>query len=246
MGLADDAERAIKEAEDAGALKPKIDHLRLLLQSWRGPKEALVAAAGLEKLRKGTGAHDARLAIQTADAWRRAGDLKKAGDDLRAALYGDALHANLGLGKVELLGADPTNAEASFKAALKAWDGGPYGIDDKTEARVGLARSQLARKAASDAIAALEPALTEDPRAPEPRYWLAKAHLEQTQPDKARPHADKAVELDDTYADAWLLVGDLNRAVDKGRARVAYKKYLELQPNAPDAKNVKKILAALK
>jgi len=246
LGLVDDAEKSIKDAEDAGALKPRLDHLRLVLQSWRGPKEAQAAAVALEKLRKGAGAHDARLAIQTADAWRRAGDPKRAGDDLRAALYGDALHANLGLGKVELGGADPSNAEASYRAALKAWDAGPYGIDDKTEARVGLARALLQRKAAADAIATLEPALTDDPRAPEPRYWLAKAYLEQAQPDKARPHADKAVELDDTYADAWLLIGDLNRAPDKGRARIAYKKYLELQPNAPDARNVKRILAALK
>jgi tetratricopeptide (TPR) repeat protein len=246
LGLSDDATKSIKDAEDAGALKSKVDFLRLLVQSWHGPKDALVAAAGLEKLRKGTGAHDARLAIQTADAWRRAGDLKRAGDDLRAALYGDALHANLGLGRVELVSTDPSQAEASFKAALKAWDGGPYGIDDKTEARVGLARALLHRKAAAEAITALEPAFTEDPRAPEPRFWMAKAYLEQTQPDKARPHADKAVELDDTYADAWQLVGDLYRATDKARAKVAYKKYLELQPNAPDAKNVKKILAALK
>jgi hypothetical protein len=34
---------------------------------------------------------------------------------LRSALYGDALHANLGLGRIELAGADPSQAEASFR-----------------------------------------------------------------------------------------------------------------------------------
>jgi tetratricopeptide (TPR) repeat protein len=246
LGLADDADKALKQAADAGALQPRLDLLKLLIQSHRGPKEALQAASGLEKLRKGSaGAHDARLAIQAADAWRRAGDLKRAGDDLRSALYGDALHANLGLGKLELV-AEPLQAEASFRAALKAWEPGLHGVDDKTEARVGLARALLSHKLAAEAITMLTPSLTEDPRAPEPRYWLAKAYLEQNQLDSARMHAAKAVELDDTYAEAFLLVGELHRTVAKDKARAAYKKYLELQPNGADAKSVKKILANLR
>jgi tetratricopeptide (TPR) repeat protein len=245
LGLVTDGEAALKDATDAGALAPKVARLRTVLSSWK-PAEALNAAKALEKERKGANLHDARLAILAANAWRRAGDLKHAGDDLRAALYGDGLHANLGLGRIELSGPDPSQAEASFRAALAAWDRGPYGVDDQTEARVGLARALYHRRAYPDAIAALTPALTDDPQAPEPRYWLAKLHADQGHLDQARPHADRAVELDDHYADAWLLVGDLNKTTAKDKARTAYKKYLELQPDGAQAKTVKKTLASLR
>ena len=247
LGLQADGDKALADAVQAGALAGKVARLKTVLASWRSPSEALAAAKQLEKERKGPNLHDARLAIQAADAWRRAGDPKKAGDDLRSALYGDALHANLGLGRIELTGIDPSQAEASFRAALQAWERAPYGVDDRTEARVGLARALLARKAYAEAATVLTPALTDDPTAPEPRYWLARAHADQGQPDLARPHADKAVELDDHYADAWLLVGDLNKsAKSKDKARLAYKKYLELSPDGAQAKAAKKLLATLK
>jgi len=247
LGLVEDGDRAIADAVEAGALAGKVAQLKLLAQSWKGPKEAAVAAKLLEKDRsRGAAAHDARLAIAAGNAWRRAGDLKKAGDDLRAALYGDPLHANLGLGRLELMSTDPAVAESSFRAALSAWERGPYGVDDQTEARVGLARALLARKSPADAIAALTPALTDDPMAPEPRLWLARAYVDKGEPAKALVQAEKAAELDDRYADAFLLVGDLSKSVKKDKARQAYKKYLELQPDSPQAKTIKKNLASLK
>src|SRR5439155_1682489 len=91
LGRVDEGDKAIKDAVDAGIAAPKIARLKLLAQSWRGPKEAAVAAKLLEKERHGAAEHDARLAIDVADAYRRAGDLRKAGDLLRAAMFGEAL-----------------------------------------------------------------------------------------------------------------------------------------------------------
>lgn len=246
LGLVKDGEKSLAEALEAGALQTKAARPKLLLQSWKGPKEAAAAAKALEKERKGAAAHDARLALATGHAWRRAGDPKRAADLYRAALLGDPLHANLGLGRLELVGGDLAQAESSFRQALAAWAQGPYGVDDQTEARVGLARALLGKKAAEEAVKTLEPCLTEDPLAPEPRFWLARAHLDLGKPAAARTHAEKAVELDDGYAEAWFLLGELTRATAKDRARVAYKKVLELAPDGANAKAAKKALANLK
>jgi tetratricopeptide (TPR) repeat protein len=246
LGLVAEADAALSDAAAAGALAPRMARLKLELQSWKGPKEALTAAKALEAQRRGPAVHDGRLAIATADAWRRAGDLKRAGDDLRAALFADPVHANLGLGKIQLMQNDNPGAEQSFKAALAAWEHAAGGVDDQTEARVGLARIQVARKAPADALATLTPCLTDDPSAPEPHYWLARAHADKGDADQARAQADKAVELDDHYADAFLLVGELNRAGHKDKARTAYKRYLELLPNGDGAKVARAALKNLK
>ena len=247
LGHADEGEKALKDAGDAGIPQTRLAHLRLLLQSWRGPKEALVAAKGMEKERKGPALHDARLAIDCADAWRRAGDPRKAGDLLRAAMFGDPLHANLGLGRVQMASQQPGEAEQSFRAALAAWDKGAFGIDDQTDARIGLARSLLARDPKNkEAAATLDAAVRDDAGSAEAHYWLAKVSADQGDHDKARANADKAIELDDAYPEALALDGDLWRASDKSKAKKAYKKYLEVAPSGPDAKAIRRALAQLR
>jgi tetratricopeptide (TPR) repeat protein len=247
LGHADEGEKALKDAGDAGIPQTRLAHLRLLLQSWRGPKEALVAAKAMEKERKGPALHDARLAIDCADAWRRAGDPRKAGDLLRAAMFGDPLHANLGLGRVQMASQQPGEAEQSFRAALAAWDKGAFGIDDQTDARIGLARSLLARDPKNkEAAATLDAAVRDDAGSAEAHYWLAKVSADQGDHDKARANADKAIELDDAYPEALALDGDLWRASDKSKAKKAYKKYLEVAPSGPDAKAIRRALAQLR
>ncbi len=246
LGVVDESETAITDAADSGALAPKIARLRLLLQSWKGPAQALLAARALEKERRGPALRDAGLAIAAANAWRRAGDLRKASEDLSAALLGDALHANLGLGRVQQMQNDLSGAEASFRAALQAWEHGPYGVDDQTEARVGLARVLIARRAFDEAATTLTPCLTSDAMAPEPHYWLARALSEKSQLDKARVEAERATQLDDKYADAFALYGDLVRMADPVKAKKAYKRYLELAPDGDKSKAVKIALKNLK
>lgn len=247
LGHADEGDKALKDATDAGIPQARVAHLKLLLQSWRGPKEALVAAKTMEKERKGPALHDARLAIDCADAWRRAGDPRKAGDLLRAAMFGDPLHANLGLGRVQMASQQPGEAEQSFRAALAAWDKGAFGVDDQTDARIGLARSLLARDPKSkEAAATLDAAVRDDGGSAEAHYWLAKVSADQGDHDKARAQADRAIELDDAYPEALALDGDLWRSTNKDKAKKAYKKYLEVAPNGAEIKSVKRALAQLK
>jgi tetratricopeptide (TPR) repeat protein len=247
LGVLDDGDASIQAAADAGGLAPKIQRLKLLLSTWKGPQPARVAALTLEKERKkGPAARDARLAITAGDAWRRAGDLRKASDDYSAALLGDPLHANLGLGRVQLQQNDLSGAETSYRAALAAWERGPYGIDDQTEARVGLGRALNARRAFDEAVTTLTPCLTGDPNAPEPHYWLARVLGEKNQVDKARDQAERATQLDDHYADAFALYGDLVKAADPVKAKKAYKRYLELAPEGAQSKAVKASLKNLK
>jgi tetratricopeptide (TPR) repeat protein len=166
---------------------------------------------------------------------------------LRAALFGDPLHANLGLGRVQMASQQPAEAEASFRAALAAWDKGAFGVDDQTDARIGLARSLLVRDPKNkEAAATLDAAVRDDGGSAEAHYWLAKISADQGDHDKARANADKAIELDDAYAEALALDGDLWRASNKDKARKAYKKYLEVAPNGELAKSVRRDLAKLK
>ncbi len=247
LGHADEGDKALRDATDAGIPQARVAHLKLLVQSWRGPKEALIAAKTMEKERKGAALHDARLAIDTADAWRRAGDLRKAGDLLRAALFGDPLHADLGLGRVQLASQQPGEAEQSFRAALGAWDKGAFGVDDQTDARIGLARSLMARDAKSkEAAATLDAAVRDDGGSAEAHYWLAKISADQGDREKARAQADKAIELDDAYAEALALDGELWRGSNKDKAKKALKKYLEVAPAGEQAKSVRRALSQLK
>ena len=246
LGQVDQADHAIAAAVEAGVPPTRVAQLKLELQSWRGPKEALLAARALDKERRGPAAKDTRLMLVTAHAYRRAGDAKRAAELYRDALLGDPLHANLGIGRLQLLGNDAAGAESSFRAALDLAGKGPTSIDDETDARVGLGRALLARKAASEAAKVLEGAVEKDDGAPEAHYHLARAYQEKNELDKARVQAERAVAIDDAYADAFALVGDLTKATSPDRAKAAYKKYLELQPDGDRSKAIKKTLEKLK
>ncbi|HWE29377.1 MAG TPA: tetratricopeptide repeat protein, partial [Polyangia bacterium] len=161
----------------------------------------------------GPAAGDPQLAIDAADAWRRGGDLRNAQADDRAALFGDPLHANLGLGRIALGTAQRDEAEQSFRAALAAWDKGAFAVDDQTEARIGLARTLMQRDPKSkEAVATLESAIKDDVGSAEAHFWLARAYSDTGNGTQARVQADKAIELDDSYAEAFALDGDLWRA----------------------------------
>lgn len=242
-----EGDKVLTAAQNAGAPAAAIGRDRLILQAARGGAGAANAARALDKLRR-SAPKDQRLALSIAEAWRHAGDGKKAADEFRAAalLGSDKLHPSLGLGRALLQANDAAGAEVAFRAALSAFGGAPYGEEDKTEARVGLGRALLAKKDYADAASTLEAARDEDEGAPEPRFWLAKAYQEVGEAAKARAEVEKAVALDDNYAGAWLLYADLTEKSDKPTAQRALKRYLELVPDGPQTKALKRRLAQLK
>src|SRR4029079_12194382 len=121
------------------------------------------------------------------------GELKRAGELFREALMGDALHANLGIGRIQLLQSDAPSAESSFRAVLELAQKGGISRDDETEARVGLGRALLQRKAASEAPKILEGAMEQDEGSAEAHYHLARAYQEKNDFEKARTQAERAV-----------------------------------------------------
>jgi tetratricopeptide (TPR) repeat protein len=247
LGQLNEADKMLATAQTAGVPAPRIARARLVLASWQKGPTAASAAKGLEKLHKGA-PKDASLAIDAGNAWRRAGDGKKAAEMFKAALGTgkDAFHGNLGLGRALMSLNDFNGAEAAFRAALDASVHAPYGEEDKSEARVGVGRALLGKKAFTDAVGALETARDEDTEAPEPRFWLAKAYAEVNDAPKARAEAERATALDDGYKEAWLLLADLTEKIDKPVAANALKKYLELIGDTPAAKPIKRRLANLK
>jgi tetratricopeptide (TPR) repeat protein len=246
LGMVREGEKALAEAASAGGAKDRIARLHLVLQSWKGPKEAGIAAKALEKLRRGAKKGDADSALDIANAWRRAGDPARAEAELRAAMPADPLHANLGLGRIALARNDAASAQGFYRAALAAWERGPYGVDDASEGRVGLARALLVLKKSEEAVKTLETAVTADPTAPEVHYWFGRALAERGELEQARAQAGKAVELDDHYAEAYLLLGDLTKSSDRKRARQAYRHFLDLNSDAAQARLVKKTLESLR
>ncbi len=247
LGLTAEGAESLASASSAkGANSARLARLKLVLESWKGPKEALVAGKAFDKERKGPAANDPQLALWCGDAWRRAGELKHAEESYRAALAGDPLHANLALGKIALAQNQSAVAEGSYRAAIATLTTKSYGREDQSEAHLGLARALLARKASADAMGELDKAIAADPSAPEPHYWMAHVQSDKGQGELAIMEAGRATELDDHYADAFELLGDLTRKGQHDRAKKAYKRYLELKPDGSDAKIVKRQLAALK
>ena len=134
-------------------------------------------------------------------------------------MFGDPLHANLGLGRVQMATNQPADAEASFRAALAAWDKGAFGLDDQTDARIGLARSLHRARPEEQRGARRARVGRRATTAARPRRatgWPRSAN-DQGDHDKARAQADKAVELDDSYPEALALDGDLWRGVEQGQ-----------------------------
>src|SRR5262249_49522372 len=156
----------------------------------------------------------------------------------------DQLHPNLGLGRALLSTSDFPGAEAAFRAALAAWPKLPYGTDDSSEALVGLGRALLnqGKKAQAEAVTTLESCRDQHPESAEARYWLAQAYLKKGDLQKARAEADRATSLDDRYAEAWQLLGDLCEKSDRATAARAWKRFLELAPSDPAAKTIRKRL----
>ena len=117
---------------------------------------------------------------------------------------------------------------------------------DRAETQGGTLVLQVLGKVPEKAIALLAEALNDDPQAPDPRYWLARAYQDEGQLEEARKAVTRATELDEHFADAFYLLGDLEKNNDKEKARASFKRYLELDPSGSQVKSAKHALAVLK
>ncbi len=71
-----------------------------------------------------------------------------------------------------------------------------------------------------------------EPYGPAVRFQLARALMRLGRDAEAKGHLETAVKLDPKYTDAWVLLGDLNRATgDYAAARDAYQAALKRDPN---------------
>ncbi len=225
LGLPDEGQIQLAKAGSG----ERRNYLGLLLSSFK-PKEALIAAKGLEKLHRGPvrDGKDARWALDVAAAFRRAGDSKRAEARLREAVPIDPLHAQLELARIFLGQGLSPSAETAARAALAAWQKGKDGIDDLTDARIVLGRALLGERRAKDAVAELESAAGGDPSSAEAHLFLAHAYQDSGERARARSSVERAVELDPQYAAAELLLGELLRGSDPKRAKEAFRRVVEL------------------
>jgi len=188
----------------------------------KGTAAASLAVKLLEKDNKTAQGRDTRLVFALADAYRRSGDGKKASATLQTVISADALHANLGLGRLALAAGDSAGAEAAYRAALTAWAKQAYGADDHTDARVGPRSRAALRKGVADARGDLAGGHRRRSAISEARSGCAGLPGPKRQRQSPRPGRART-DLDDRYAEAYALLGDLWKGDSKDKARAAYR-----------------------
>jgi tetratricopeptide (TPR) repeat protein len=246
LGLVHEAEQVLAEARKAGATPGKLGHEMLIVQSWKGPPQALAAAAQLEAERKAN-QRDVALALTAAAAWLRAGDLKAALEDYEAARGRAPLGALLGIGKTQIRLHNLPEAEAAYRAAVAQWDKGPYGSDALSEARTGLGRVLLLRGAAAEAAQVVEPVLKQDPGYAEAHLIWGRLLSEQGKVPLAMAAARKSFELDPGNAETCVLLGDLSlKSKDPQGARERFQQCLTLNPNTWLSRYIHNALGGIK
>jgi CheY-like chemotaxis protein len=75
------------------------------------------------------------------------------------------------------------------------------------------------------------------------RVGLARALYDAERPDEALREIDAAIEVEPRYAPAWLLLGEIHQGERRNaQARVAYERFLKLQPRGEQADAVREII----
>jgi tetratricopeptide (TPR) repeat protein len=120
---------------------------------------------------------------------------------------------------------------------------------DFFEARFDLA-GVLDREGKHDeAIQEYEAAAKLEPQSPDAQYNLGALLMQQKQYDRARPHLEAAVSADSTNAMAVKALGFAYLQGEKKDLKAAKRylsRYLVLQPDAPDAKDIQAMIAEIK
>ena len=107
-------------------------------------------------------------------------------------------------------------------------------------------KQAFTEKRAKDAEIACVAAKDAKPESAEACSLLGHALFDRKKPRQALQWAERAVELDPTRADAYVVIGGVKQAADdKAAAKAAYKKYLELAPNGQYAADLRAIVDSL-
>jgi hypothetical protein len=107
-------------------------------------------------------------------------------------------------------------------------------------------RQAFTEKRAKDAEIACLAAKDADPDSAEACALLGHALFDRKKRPEALQWAERAVELDPSLADAYVIIGGVKQAAaDAPAAKAAYKKYLELAPNGQYANDLRAIVDSL-
>jgi Tfp pilus assembly protein PilF len=120
---------------------------------------------------------------------------------------------------------------------------------DFFEARFDLAGVLDRQGKHDEAIQEYEEALKLQPQNKDAQYNLGALLMQQKQYDRARPHLEVAVSADSTNAMAVKALGFAclqGEKKDLKSAKRYLSRYLQLQPDAPDAKDIQAMIAEIK
>lgn len=184
----------------------------------------------------------ARKALDQALEALRGGDLEKAGKRLEAARKLAPNHPDVSylLGMLSLQRNNLPEAQSHLEKALTMYP--RHGA-----ARAALGEIFLRRGDLAQAVSNLEQALAYEPDTWQARGLLAAIYLRQNQPEKARPHAQRAVELTKGKVPGFrLLLARVLAGLGKTEAAaLQLRSLLQDHPDAPDSAEARRLLSRL-
>jgi tetratricopeptide (TPR) repeat protein len=133
-------------------------------------------------------------------------------------------------------------AEAEYKRAIAL-------KPDFFEARFDLAQVLEKLNKHDEAIQEYQQAVALKPQSAEAQYNLGALLLQKNQFDNARPHLEAALAADSTNANAARALGFAclqGEKKDMKAAKANLERYLALKPDAPDAADIRAVIAELK
>ena len=119
-------------------------------------------------------------------------------------------------------------------------------IADPLNPAVDACREAVKKRDAKAVSAACEAALEVDATLARPLLAFAKVQFERGKSGVGATWARKVLHVDDTLADAYLIVGAAEQEARRpSAARTAYQRYLELAPRGPYANDIRSTLKSL-
>jgi len=134
---------------------------------------------------------------------------------------------------------DWSAAKSAFEKAVKL-------EPQNASAHIGLGAALNAEQNYSAALAALERALVLNPQSSEGQYEMGRSLWAMGKWQQAEPHVLKAIEVNKTFPPPHVLMGNIYlRHRDARSALSEFQRYLDLDPQGPQAPAVQEIIARI-